>query len=594
MDKRWRLRMGAAPDDAGCAFRVWAPNAKAVYVVGGFNDFSPDAHPLERDDGGVWSARVEGAKPGDHYRYRIVTDAEEFLRLDPYGLAASHSAGQSIIPDLTFDWGAAAFEPPTLNELVVYEMHVGTFAKAPGAEVGAIDDAIAKLGYLCELGVNAVEIMPIMEFPGSHSWGYNPSLIYAIESDYGSAQDMRHFIRSAHERGIAVLLDVVYNHLGPGDLDLWRFDGWYENDKGGIYFYNDDRCCTPWGDTRPDYGREEVRAYLRDNALHWLLDYGFDGLRWDATAYIRSVSGSDGDGALPEGWSLMQQINDEARTQKPKVIAIAEDLQSNPALVRPASDGGAGFDAQWDARFVHPVRAALIGADDAGRDMDAVRDAILHRFDDDAFRRVIYTESHDEVANGKARVPEEADPGRASSWAAKKKSALGAAVVFTAPGVPMIFQGQEFLEDDWFHDQDPLDWSKKDRFAGIWRLYRDLIALRRNRAGRTAGLCGQGVDVFHVDHAGKVIAYNRWADGGPGDSVVVVANFANQRYDDYAIAFPAPGVWHARFNGDSKDYDASFGDDGPASCEAFQDDDGAIRARLTLPPYTALVLSQDG
>ena len=158
----------------------------------------------------------------------------------------------------------------------------------------------------------------------------------------------------------------------------------------------------------------------------------------------------------------------------------------------------------------------------------------------------------------------------------------------------MIFQGQEFLEDDWFHDKDPLDWSKKDRFAGIWRLYRDLIALRRNRAGRTAGLCGQGVDVFHVDQAGKVIAYNRWADGGPGDSVVVVANFSHQRYDDYAITFPAPGVWQVRFNGDGKDYDASFGDDGRASCEACEDDDGAIRARLTLPPYTALVLSQDG
>ena len=133
------------------------------------------------------------------------------------------------------------------------------------------------------------------------------------------------------------------------------------------------------------------------------------------------------------------------------------------------------------------MRAALSASEDTAINMDAVRDAIQHRYFLNAFERVIYTESHDEVANGRARVPEEADPGKASSWAAKKKSALGAALVFTSPGIPMLFQGQEFLEDDWFHDQDPLDWSKKKRFAGIFRLYQDLINLRLNRKGQTGG-----------------------------------------------------------------------------------------------------------
>ncbi len=338
-----------------------------------------------------------------------------------------------------------------------------------------------------------------------------------------------------------------------------------------------------------------MRAFLRDNALYWLQDYHFDGLRWDATAYIRNVDGRDGDAAgdLPDGWSLMRWINEEARKVKPGTVTLAEDLRSNPAITRPASSGGAGFDAQWDGAFVHPVRQALIGAEDAGRDMEAVRNALLHRFDENAFARVIYTESHDEVANGKARVPEEVDPGNASSWAAKKKSVLGASLVFTAPGIPMIFQGQEFLEDDWFHDKDPLDWSKKERYAGIVRVYVDLIALRLNRRGQTAGLCGQQIDVYHTDQRNKVLAYHRWQDGGPGDSVVVVVNFSTQLLENYEVAFPVAGEWKVRFNGDSRYYDPEFSNGGVYRCDALRQEDNAIRGSLVLPPYTALLLSQD-
>jgi len=244
-----------------------------------------------------------------------------------------------------------------------------------------------------------------------------------------------------------------------------------------------------------------VREYLRDNGLLWIRDYHVDGLRWDATAYIRNVDGHDNDpkNDLPDGWNLMQWIN------------------------------------------------------------------------------------------------EEVDPGKASSWAAKKKSALGAAIVFTSPGIPMIFQGQEFLEDDWFHDQDPLDWSKKKRFAGIFRLYQDLIRLRLNRDGQTRGLCGQEVVVHHVNNDRKILAYHRWADGGPGDSVLVVANFSNHPQQDYVIGFPAVGEWVVRFNSDSKYYDSDFGDQGPATVNASGPGrDGLSHSgKLTIAPYSAIVLSQN-
>ncbi len=592
------LTMGAFQEADGYRFRVWAPHAREVYVVGTFNAYSDTQHPLEREEDGCWTTVVAGVQPGARYRYHIVTETDRLSRLDPYSLDASHSDGDTIIPDMTFEWDDVSFSLPPQNRMVIYEMHMGTFTRGEGDTPGSIENAIEKLDYLQTLGVNVLELMPIMEFAGSYSWGYNPSLIYAIESAYGSMTDFKRFVHAAHARGMAVILDKVYNHFGPDDLHLWRFDGWHENDKGGIYFYNDARSQTPWGDTRPDYGRPEVRRYIRENVLYWLSEYRVDGFRWDAVAYIRNIFGHDGDteNDLPDGWSLIQEVNSAMRDLNPDAIAIAEDLRKNPAITTDVADGGAGFDAQWDAAFVHVVRAALVDAADEKRNMDTVRDALLHGTDRDVFERVVYTESHDEVANGKARLPEEVDPGKASSWAARKKSGLGAALVFTCPGIPMIFQGQEFLEDDWFHDQDPLDWSKHKRFAGIWQLYQDLIALRLGRRENVAGLCGQGVDVFHVDDAHNMIAYHRWDEGGPGDSVVTVANFSAETREAYEIAFPAAGTWNVRFNSDSTAYDAEFGDVGAAHIQAamVEDDAGTWpRAHIDIAPYSAIILSQD-
>jgi len=592
------IRKGAAPYKSGSRFRVWAPNADDVYMVGTFNDWDKNAHRMNKNPDGWWSTDVSGAKPGDEYRYRIITAGRDYLRIDPYARRVTSSAGNTIITKLYRKVTSEEFTPPALNEMVIYELHIGTFGKQ-GAQSGPgnLEGAIDRLTYLKELGINAVEVMPLAEFAGGYSWGYNPSNIFAVESDYGTPRTFREFVDECHRLGLAVIMDVVYNHFGPSDLNLWQFDGWNENDKGGIYFYNDWRAQTPWGETRPDYGRKEVREYIRDNALMWLREFCVDAQRWDMTAFIRNVHGQDNDPGsdLPDGWSLMQWVNKEIRKHKPGAFTIAEDLQNNAFLTRDPKDGGAGFNAQWAAPFVHAIRTALTGAEDKFRDMNAVRDAIAHRYYLNAFERVIYTESHDEVSNGKARVPEEVDPGKASSWAAKKKSALGAVLVFTAPGIPMIFQGQEFLEDDWFHDQDPIDWTKKDRFAGILQLYKDLIAFRLNRSGFTRGLCGQEVDVYHINQDDKIIAYHRWESGGPRDSVVVVANFSAQSQKDYPIALPAQGTWIVRFNSDSRYYDQEFGDIGNSSvhAEAGGKDGLPAQGRINVAAYSALILSQD-
>jgi 1,4-alpha-glucan branching enzyme len=591
--------MGSILFEGGAAFRVWAPFASAVSVAGEFNGWDPDADPLANEGNGYWSADVLGPRVGQQYKLVIRRGEEVLWRVNPYARQVVHSAGNAMIHDPDFDWTGDDFAMPPWNELVIYEMHVGTFNDVPHGGPGTFDDVIEKLPHLRDTGINAIEIMPVLEFPQSFSWGYNPSHPFAVESALGGPQGMQRLVKAAHAQGIAVILDVVYNHLGPSDLDLWRFDGWFAADHdGGIYFYDRRRAATPWGDTRPDYGRPEVRQYLRDNALFWLDKYRLDGLRFDAVAYVRNVHGHDGDPSwdLADGWGLLQRINGEIQGSRPGKITIAEDLRRNEWITKDAGAGGAGFGSQWDAAFVHPVRAAIIAPDDAWRDMHAVRDALYNRYGSDAFRRVVYTESHDEVANGHQRVPSEIWHEKPDSWFSKKRSTLGAALVFTAPGIPMIFQGQEFLEDEYFRDEDPLDWGKLEEHAGIHLLYKDLIRLRRNWHDATRGLRGQHLNVHHVNAADKVIAFHRWQDGGPRDDVVVVLNFANRAYDRYTVGFPREGSWRVRFNSDWQGYSPDFASH--PSFDAAAGRPGAdgmpCSGDVGLGPYTAVILSQDG
>ncbi|MFO7985359.1 MAG: alpha-amylase family glycosyl hydrolase [Desulfatiglandaceae bacterium] len=590
--------MGAIVAASGVTFRVWAPHADKVYVTGAFNDWSKTSTPLASEEKGYWSADVSEAKTGDEYRYLIHGPKGLLSRIDPYARKVTSSIGNSVIYDPNaFDWGDNTFQMATGNELVIYEMHVGTFHVKEEGQVGTFESAMEKFPYLKELGINAIEVMPIAEFSGDFSWGYNPAHPFAVESVYGGPDAFKQFVKAAHEQGIAVIVDVVYNHFGPGDLDLWQFDGWSENDQGGIYFYNDRRSNTPWGETRPDYGREEVRQYLRDNALMWFEEYHVDGLRWDMIIYIKSIDGNEEDPAndLPEGWSLMQWINVEIQQLFPGKISIGESMRNNPWVIKDVGAGGAGFNAQWDAEFVHNVRQAVIVRDDASRDLGAVCKAIEHRYDEDVFRRIIFTESHDEVANGRARVPEDIWPGKVDSWFSKKRSTLGGALVLTSPGIPMIFQGQELLEDRWFQDKVPIDWSRVEDQPGILRMYLDLIALRRNLSGVTRGLCGQSIHIHHFNDTAKIIAFHRWDQEGPTDSVVVVVNMMNQNCDDYAIGFPRSGLWKTRFNSDSYSYAPNFYNHPTPDVETYEEkiDGLPCSGKISIGPYTVVIFSQD-
>lgn len=594
-----RPYMGATPYNGGVTFRVWAPFASSVEVEGDFNNWKPGA-ALFSEGNGYWSVDVPGATVGQQYNFRITnaTSGSLLTHVDPYGRAFKVRGGPSLIAPSDAAYPETSYTTPAWNEMVIYELHIGTFVTdnslpRPG---GTFSSAATKLDYLKDLGINAIEIMAAGEFETDTSWGYNPAYIFAIDEQYGGPDGFRAFVNEAHKRGIAVIVDVVYNHLGYPAGDMWQFDGWSQNGKGGIYFYNDWRSTTPWGDTRFDYGRPEVRNYILDDARRWLQQRFADGLRWDATGWVRNVYGNNNDPAhdIPDGWSLMQAINAEIKQSQPWKIGIAEDMQGNEWITKDTSVGGAGFDAQWEAQFVHSVRSAIIPADDSARNTYAVRDAISHIYNNDAFERIVYTESHDEDANGQSRVPEEIWPGNASNYFSKKRSTLGAAMVFTAPGIPMIFQGQEFLESGYFSDSNPLDWTKQLTFSGILTMYRDLIRLRRNWFNNTAGLKGQSLNVFHVNDAAKVIAYHRWDRGGPGDDVIVVVNLANQSYDSYTVGFPRDGLWKVRFNSDWNGYSLDFGNHLSYDTTAGQPGRHGMPfgGNVGIGPYSAVILSQ--
>lgn len=573
----------------GVSFRVWAPMADAVSVSGAFNGWSES--PLESEQDGYWAGMVEGAVAGQEYKFVIHRGSETYYRNDPRALHFTISAGSSVIADPAFDWGDDAFTPIPFDQQVIYELHVGTFNRPDAATVGTFGDVIARLDYLASLGINMIELMPIGSMLADRGWGYAIDYIYAVESLYGGRYGFLQLVKAAHARGIGVILDVVYNHFGPDEkLDLWCFDGWQEDGKGGIYFYNDWRAKTPWGNTRPDFGRVEVQQYILDNVRMWLHDCRVDGLRVDSTIFIRNVEGHNDDPAtdLPEGWMLLQNINRLIHKINPAAITIAEDIGANDYLTKTAYVGGAEFSSQWELGFPQALRECLGTDDPLFVNMTGILGQLGRRYNDDAFQRVIFTDSHDSAANGSARLSHVISGGDNDGVFARRQMLLAATLLLTAPGIPMIFQGQEFMTGGSFNDWQALDWSRAETYAGMVAAYQQLIALRKNTERVTAGLQGPNINLFHVNENDKVLAYHRWLGGGPKDDVVVVVNFGAAQRENYSLNFPQNGIWKVRFNSTQKSYGRDFsGTDIP---------DVTVQSgmgTLTLPPSSAIIFSQD-
>jgi maltooligosyltrehalose trehalohydrolase len=501
-------------------FRVWAPKAKSVSVKIGEERF-----PLILSSGGWWQAEIAAAGPGTDYAY--ILDGEEPAVPDPRSAWQPHGVhGPSRIVDHSaFVWSDAEWRAPVLASAVIYELHVGTFTPE-----GTFDAVIAKLDWLKELGVTHIELLPVASFPGDRGWGYDGVHLFATYEPYGGPAALKRLVDAAHGKGLAMLLDVVYNHFGP--------DGNYTG-KFGPYLTS--LHTTPWGDAVnfEDAGSYEVRRFFIDNALMWLRDYHFDGLRLDAvTAYMdRSATNF-----MEE---LAREVHELQAQSGRTLVLIAESDLNDPQLVRAPEAGGYGLDAAWSDDFHHALVTFLTG-DRTGYYFDFGRLGDLAKALESVFvydgtysqyrershgrpvrglpgwRFLAYSQNHDQVGN-------RAQGERLEHLIGPKRAKIAAALVLTSPFVPMLFQGEEFAastpfqffthhEEElgrlvsagrkrefeafgWKPEQIPdpqaektfadskLNWSEADQgdHAAMVQWYKQLIQLRRNTPELTNG-----------------------------------------------------------------------------------------------------------
>lgn len=575
-----RPGMGATPyadaSGTGVTFRVWSPNATSVAVPGVFNGWSTTANLLVKEAGTEnWSGDIPAARPGHEYKFLINGSV---WKRDPRNRKVVSSVGNSIVYDANaFNWAGDTRLAVNQSDLVIYEMHVGAFydpTPATGGP-GKFSDAITKLDYLASLGVNAVELLPLFEFAGDYSWGYNLAEPYAVEnSGYGGPDGLKNFVKAAHARGIHVLLDVVHNHYGPSDLDLWGFDN---GTTPGIYFYSGAGIgTTPWGQ-RPNYSREGVRSYIIDNFKMWMDEFHIDGFRWDAVGGMRYYD--PGHVNIPEADSLIQYLNNvEIRANRPGVISIAEDQAF-----------GQGFHGEWDRGFGDLLIGQVVESNDANRDMNTLWNAM----NGNGLFRVAYTETHDLVGDlngpGAQRLPVRIQSGDPTSYYARKRSMLAAAVTMTMPATPMLFMGQEMLTTHQFADSSPLDWSRTITYSNVVSFYRDLTHLRRNLDGVSLGLTGPNVSshVVRNDYPWKLLAFHRWG-AGPDDQVMVVMNFTANSIPSYWIhTWPASGNWYVNLNSDWTKYGSDFGNYGSSVVNVT-----GSSGEIAIGPYSVLILSR--
>lgn len=564
--------------EAGTSFSVWAPNADSVSVVGTFNGWDSTVDRLKKLPDGVWRGASSAARPGDQYMFMLDGQVE---RRDPRAREVTYS-GKCVVPSPNPQVSRLA-SPPPLDDLVMYQMHVGTFYDPnPFDDLpGTLDDAILKLDHLLDLGVNCILLMPVNEFPFERSWGYNPKDQFAIEQAYGGPSALRRFVSECHLRGIAVHVDIVHNHYGPGDLDLWDFDTSKKSppsaqSPSGIYFYRDPKKSeSPWG-PRPDFGKREVLKFISDQVRMWFDEYGVDGLRWDSTVNIRALG--NGQEANPEGERMISRISKMIRREYPEKVSIAED-----------SPGDQRFDASWDYDFHHDQKGGVV-ENLVHRDPSEVDIAdIAARLESSLrFRRVVYSENHDEVGylNSKTRLLSISNPDDPLSLESRRTAALAAALVLTTPSIPMVFMGQEIGQTGPFHDSIPLSWDICPKRSGMHLLYRDLIHLRRGASGMSLALRSPRIRVLTSDDKEKLLAYRRYIPSRPESDIVVVVNLGNSSSTS-PIPFPSEGKWHLAWGTGAPQYSLET----PSLPEEVEVD-SSLKVGISLPPRSAFIFAR--
>lgn len=556
MKQGWRRNLGANTTKKGTHFCVWAPYAEKVDVK--VTSDKSRMIPMKKDRHGYYEAVDDSIVEGDEYFY-LLDDFKErpdpASRSQPYGVH-----GPSKVTDSSsFRWSDEQWSNPPLKNYIIYEMHIGTFT-----EQGTFDSAIDKLDHLIELGITAIEIMPVAAFPGNRNWGYDGVLPYAAQICYGGVKGLKAFVNACHLKGIAVILDVVYNHIGP--------EGNYLEDFGPYYT---DRYHTPWGKAInfDGQGSEGVRNYILGNALYWIEECHIDALRLDAVHAIFDKSETH----------ILKEMHDDIKGLKKRAYLIAESDLNEPTLIKSECDGGYGLDGQWNDDFHHAMTAYLLKKQtgyfqDFGSIGDiakAVTEGYVYDGRWSTFRGkkhgssskgipadkfVNFLQNHDQIANASQGMP-------IGKVMGDDRHRLAALILFFSPEIPMLFMGQEWASTtpfNYFTDfgdpalqeavsegrkkeyaslgiskgfSDPsalqtfqdskLDWgwNRDPRALDFFEYYRRLIQLRKEHTCLTSG----NVDFTNIEFNEKKrwLKIERSEGAGKGRRLLLICNLSD-------------------------------------------------------------------
>ncbi|WFF09566.1 1,4-alpha-glucan branching protein GlgB [Micromonospora sp. WMMD1076] len=592
--------LGARVSDEGVAFTVWAPNARAVRLVGDVTGWAPDDGWPMRSLGssGVWEIFVPGMPVGSRYKYRVLgADGRWRDKADPMAARTEvPPATASVVHESRYEWGDADWlarrsrQAPHQEPMSVYEVHLGSWR--PG--LGYRELAEQLTAYVLEMGFTHVEFLPVMEHPFGGSWGYQVTGYYAPTARFGDPDDFRHLVDRLHAAGIGVLLDWVPAHFPKDEWALARFDG------TPLYEHPDPRRGEhpDWGTYVFDFGRNEVRNFLVANALYWLDEFHVDGLRVDAVASMLYLDYSRSDGQWApnvhggrenlEAIAFLQEVNATVYRHHPGVLMIAEESTAWPGVTRPTSEGGLGFGFKWNMGWMH--------------------DTLLYTSKDPIYRQhhhhqltfslayawsenYVLPISHDEVVHGKGSLTGKM-PGDTWQRLATVRALL--AYMWAHPGKQLLFMGCELADDREWSEERGLDWylTHDPARAGVQRLVADLNRVYRE----SPALWAQDTDpagfrwIAGDDVANNTVSFIRIAPDG--QTLVCVANFSALPLEDYRIGLPAAGTWAEALNTDAHHYGGSgVGNLGEVHAENIPWHGLPASASLRIPPLGVLWLT---
>ncbi|MGO8950100.1 MAG: alpha amylase C-terminal domain-containing protein [Ktedonobacterales bacterium] len=596
----------------GATFRTWAPRASAVYLNGTFGgtqlEKQTDDVLMAKDAAGYWTGFVAEAQDGDLYQFWVTGPGSSGYKRDPYArqLATDKPfpCGSCIIRSGTaYPWHDADFVTPCFTNMIIYQLHIGTYAINTPKIASTYLDIIGKIPYLVDLGINVLQPLPVDEVETDPSMGYNgadyfsPDFPYVVTDSGPLAQylatingllqeknlsplalsdivsgpaQLKALVDLCHVYGIAVTFDVVYNHAGGftvnNQLDdhcLYYFDRVENqgNNNDSLYFTDQDRGT---GGLSFALWNNDVRQFIINAASYYIDEFHADGFRYDEISDLISMN-------RDSGWSFCCDLTNTLRFIKPRLLQNAEFWpgevgnypKSSPSIVTAVADGGAGFDVVQHDGLRSAIRGAVQSASfgqQAAIDFDSIAGALYPSGFAHGWQTVPCVENHDIVKVGAdQRIPSLADYNDPSNWYARSRSRFAMGILLTAPGIPQIFMGQEFLEPkqwswdatssnnllSWEEFNDELTPGPDKPMANHHRFTQDLIRLRWNQPA----LRGDNVNPFHVHNLNRVLAFHRWLEG-TGQDVVVVATLAEDTWYNYNVGFPGPGAWTEVFNSD--------------------------------------------